>query len=244
MSFNYSHADLSGTVGAHIGGGAHVTTDHDIDVLAASVNTGFAEGLGVTVGGIAIGGMVTTVNAGSAPGIEVVSGLDAGAHIDNARFVSITASNGNDLSAESQSAGGGAITVTGSDASVSSDQDAQVLVGIGATINAQSAALQSINGTSQDLKSESLAFGLAAGGGALAHDTATGDARVDVGASAQITAKNIYVAAKNTFDKSKYPVSLQSASASLGKARSRRPGVFTGLPSSRTRRPSPTLAAA
>ena len=60
VSFNYSHADMSGTVSAMLGGGAHVSADHGVQVLASAINTGHAEGLGVTVGGIAIGGMETS----------------------------------------------------------------------------------------------------------------------------------------------------------------------------------------
>src|SRR5437773_1442596 len=65
VSFNYSHADMSGTVSARLGGAAHVTTDHDTQVLASSINAGHAEGLGVTVGGIAIGGMETSASVGA-----------------------------------------------------------------------------------------------------------------------------------------------------------------------------------
>ncbi|HEX7107116.1 MAG TPA: hypothetical protein VF218_14200, partial [Acidothermaceae bacterium] len=122
VSFNYSHADMSGTVSATLGGGARVSADHNVQVLANSTNTGHAEGLGVTVGGIAIGGMETSASVGAGDSvIEVVAGLDNGAHIDGAQFAQVQATNGNTLSVEGQSAGGGAISVTGSDASTHSD---------------------------------------------------------------------------------------------------------------------------
>src|SRR5262249_31293922 len=124
------------------------------------------------------------------------------------------------ITAKGQSAGGGAIKITGSDASTSSDQTAQVLVGNSAVIKAKSVSLQSTNLQGLDTDSDSLSIGLASGGGALAHNTTTGDARIDVGTNAQITAVNIIVTAKNAFDKSHYQVgehaNLQSASAAVG----------------------------
>ena len=39
VALNYSHADMSGTVSARLGGGAHVSSDHNTQVLASAINT-------------------------------------------------------------------------------------------------------------------------------------------------------------------------------------------------------------
>ena len=217
---NYARADLDGSVQARLGSASTTTTENDILLQASATNVGKATGHGVTVGGIAVGGMVTTVAIGKDTDTqkidEVVASMDAGATIGGGRFVNINAVSNDTAWASGQSAGGGAISVTGSLAQTQSDQTTRVNVGAGATITATSVFLQSNNLQTMDTKSEALSFGLATGAGALANNTATGDALVDIGAGAEITALNISVVAKNAFDKQHFSTNLQSASVSLG----------------------------
>jgi hypothetical protein len=217
VAVNYSHADLASTASARIGGGAHVSTTYDVNVLASAANVGHAQGLGVTVGGIAIGGMETSVSVGKGNAVdEVVASLDNGAHIDSARYVTLKAVNGNTLTVEGQSAGGGAITVTGSDAGTTSDETAAVKIGTNVVVNAISFSVQAINSQTQDSSSDSVSVGLASGGGAVAHNTATGDARVSIGDGSVITARTIVISAANNFDKSHYGTNLDTATVAVG----------------------------
>ncbi|UUZ48827.1 hypothetical protein LP420_40265 [Massilia sp. B-10] len=75
---NFAHANLDGTASAKLGGASVTTTSEDILVLATGTNVGNAKGHGVTVGGIAVGGMETLVHIGTGAGTdEVVAALDA-----------------------------------------------------------------------------------------------------------------------------------------------------------------------
>ncbi|NNU43172.1 beta strand repeat-containing protein [Ramlibacter montanisoli] len=222
VGVNFAQTDLDTTVSARLGSASTVSTTNDVAVQALSHNTGTAVGHGVTVGGIAVGGMATKVDIGRGDGVvEVNAGMDDGADITHARFVTIDASNTNDAWASGQAAGGGAIAVTGALVEVDSDQSTQVTIGTGATIaNATSVSLRSLNQENLDMKSEALQFGLATGGGALASVEATGDALISVGNNAQITAVNVLLSARNAFDKTRFDTlneaNLASASVSLG----------------------------
>ncbi|HEX7107117.1 MAG TPA: hypothetical protein VF218_14205, partial [Acidothermaceae bacterium] len=89
-------------------------------------------------------------------------------------------------------------------------------IGTGAIISADSVYLHTVNTQAQDSSSDAIAFGLAAGGGALAHNTATGDARIDIGNNAQITGTDIVVSAQNYFNKDQYSTNLKSATIAVG----------------------------
>ena len=214
-----------GTVEARLGSSAVVITEDDVLVQAKATNIGLAEGHGVTVAGIAVGGMVVSVNIGADPDVgpaidEVVASLDSGAEIRDARFVTVKAISDSTAIAQGESAGGGLISVTGADVSTKSDQTAKVNIGAGAMITAESVNLESTNTHNQDTRSDALSIGLATGGGALASNTVTGDSFIDIGANAEITAINIAVSAKNVFIKDHFfnldIINLKSATAAVG----------------------------
>jgi len=215
VGFNVAMVDIDNTTKARLGENSKTDTVNDVTVLADAHNIGHAKGFGVTVGGIAIGGMIVDVDLGKGKGSdEVIAEVGNNAAIDDARFVTITARSTDELFAEGQSAGGGLITVTGADVSTSTDQSAAVRIGTGAEIIAQAVTLLADHSQDVDAKGNSVAFGLAAGGGAVANNTVLGKATVDIGANAEITGHNVVVSAKNELDKEHFGVNLQAASAS------------------------------
>ncbi|UUZ54407.1 hypothetical protein LP419_39670 [Massilia sp. H-1] len=111
----------------------------------------------------------------------------------------MTADSVNTAYSDGESVAGGAITITGSHAENYSDQSTRANLGAGAKITAKSVSLQATNKQTMDTKSEALSFGLATGASALGKNTAIGDAKVGVGAGAEITAVNINVVARNAF---------------------------------------------
>jgi Ca2+-binding RTX toxin-like protein len=217
VGFNHATANIASETKARLGANSVTTTDNDIEVRADAANTGHAIGTGVTVGGIAIGGMVVRVNLGKGSGVdEVVAAVDANADVRQARFLTVTARGDDRLYAEGESAGGGLLTVTGADVSTSSDQSTLLRVGAGAGILAQGVTLMADHDQELDSRGDSVSIGLASGGGTRAGNTATGKAVVDIGANAEITAHNIVVSARNEFDKEHFSLNLAAATAAAG----------------------------
>ncbi|MBW6493254.1 MAG: hypothetical protein K0B16_01635 [Burkholderiaceae bacterium] len=213
--FNTAQADVQAVAKARLTGASRTAVEEDVDVRAQSDNAAYAQGHGVTIGALAVGAMYVDASMGSTGVDEVYAGLENGARINDARFVTVSALGDNEVYAQGEAAGGGLITITGTLATTDTDQSTKVDVGGNSYISATSANLVSSNVLRQDTRSDSLSIGLAAGGGALADNTATGDARINIGAGAEITATNIVVSAKNVFDKEHFSTNLESATAAV-----------------------------
>ncbi|MDH5206192.1 MAG: hypothetical protein OEW36_11090, partial [Hylemonella sp.] len=213
---NIAVVDMGGTVLARLGGASTTRTSGDVTVRAHATNSALARGHGTTVGGLAVGGMKVDTRLGNT-GVdeEVTAGLDAGAVIEDARYVIVTALSEDLLHAEAEAAAGGAIVATGAKAANESEQSTLATVGSGALVHAKAVTVQSINAKSMDVQADSLSLGLASGAGAMASNRAVGDARIDVASGADITAVNISFSARNSFAKDTYATSLRSASAAL-----------------------------
>jgi hypothetical protein len=217
VGYNTAKADLDGTVSATLGSASTTSTTGGVLLTANAKNTGRAIGHGVTVGGVAIGGMQVSTELGAGVD-EVVAALNPAARIDGAEFVVISAISNDDLRSEGESAGGGLIKVTGTEVRNNSDQGTQVSLGANSVINAGSVTMTSSNSQAMDTKADALSIGLASGGGGVTSNTATGDALINIGSNAQVTAVNIVAQAVNAFDKEIYDYSLTSASAAVGSA--------------------------
>ena len=135
-----------------------------------------------------------------------------------ARALRVSAVSTDDLLSESVAGGGGAVAAAGAESMVTSDYATLARIGAGAQIEVDALVVNSNHVQDIDAKADSYALALAAGSGAGAHNTITSKANVDIGAGADVAAKNIVISAKNQLTKDDYKDStnLRSGSASGG----------------------------
>ncbi|ETR69097.1 MAG: hypothetical protein OMM_09895 [Candidatus Magnetoglobus multicellularis str. Araruama] len=115
-------------------------------------------------------------------------------------------------------AGSGAI-LSGAGASTTFNNDTNVLAVLGdnSTIIVDAIDVWSNHNQQMDSKVDAKSFGLLAGTGGWIKNTITGSANVDIGANTSVTANQLFLSAKNVFDKDKYASenNLYSGSASI-----------------------------
>ncbi|MGC9328912.1 MAG: beta strand repeat-containing protein, partial [Candidatus Hinthialibacter sp.] len=200
---------------------AEVKINADSAIVSHATGVGAAVGAGI---GAAAAGTVSEVNLGRGNSVyEIVASIDDGANVNDrtvieAEKLDITAVSSDDLFAESYAGSGSVVAGAGSESTVSTDNSTLAYIGDYARLAVGTFVLTSDHNQDVDSKADAYTLALAAGTGAVADNTITGKANIEIGANASVTAGNIYITAVNRLTKQKLEAdenNLRSGSAAL-----------------------------
>ncbi|MFA7063480.1 MAG: hypothetical protein WC132_05020, partial [Methanomethylophilus sp.] len=219
VNTNLASADISTTVSALVSN-ADLYSTGDIRILADGDNWAQAKSAGGSFGGIAVGAMLSEISLGNAGTDDVLAGLGDDSTVQ-AGSLTVSATATDDLLAESIAASAGAVGLAGASSIVLSNNATLARIGDNVSVNVDTLSVQSVHTQSFDSSADSVAFGLAAGTGAVALNTINSKADVAIGTGSgdtSVTAGSIYIKAINTFSKDQYANSnnLNAGSAGLG----------------------------
>ncbi len=212
---NRADANIRTLVKASTSGATLISTE-DVTVKATADNAARAVTKGGAFGAVAVGAMIADVNLGRSDDIYEVEATVGADTTVRAQTLWITAISTDDLLSESIAGGGGAVAAAGAESKVTSNNANLARIGADADIDVDALVVNSTHVQDIDASADSYALALAAGSGAGVYNTITSKANVDIGAGADVTARNIVISAKNQLSKDQYETNLRSGSASLG----------------------------
>gem|GEM_PF-5747045 len=220
---NFAFVDAQPESRAMIGNSKIIAYD-EVNVTSSMKTNLYAKGSGIAVSFGAAGMMYSDVNLGRGNNFDEVTAGVGGANIQ-AASLNIRANSVDKLLADAKAGVGGVIALAGSKANTSSDQATKTSIGSGATINVGTLGLYTNHDADIDSLSDAFTIAVGSGQAALAKNTNTGKANIDIGSNAIVNASEIRAKAfnylvKNKADTSKpladqYRLNINSQSFSL-----------------------------